>query len=57
VGQKRKVSSIQPLRLSPFERIFEAADGVLNFSLKLVGVALRLQLGVADRLRPSIDGR
>src|SRR6266566_1376056 len=50
VGQKRKVSSTQPLHLSPFERIFEAADGVLNFSLKLIGVAFRLQLGVADRL-------
>ena len=37
-------------RLFPFERIFDAADGVLNLALDLVGLVLRLQLCVADRL-------
>ena len=37
-------------RLFPFERVFEGADGVLNLALYLVGRALRLQLGVTDRL-------
>ena len=36
--------------LFPFERVFEAADGVLNLARYLVGLALRLQLGVTDRL-------
>jgi hypothetical protein len=31
------------------ERVFEAADGVLNLALYFVGLAVRLQLGVADR--------
>ena len=43
---KRKMSQ----RLFPFERVFEAADGVLNLALYLVGLALRLKLGVTDRL-------
>jgi hypothetical protein len=37
-------------RLFPFERIFDAADGVLNLALDLVGLALRLQLCVTDRV-------
>ena len=37
-------------RLFPFERVFEAADDVLNLALYLVGLALRLQLGVTDGL-------
>ena len=41
-------------RLFPFERVFdrvfEAADGILNLAFYLVGLALRLQLGVTDRL-------
>jgi hypothetical protein len=36
--------------LFPFERVFEAADGVLNLALYLVSLALRLQLGVTDHL-------
>ena len=36
--------------LLTFERVFEAADGVLNLALYLVGLALRLQLGVTDGL-------
>src|ERR1019366_4668314 len=36
--------------LFSFERVFDAADGVLNLALYLVGLALRLQLGVTDRL-------
>ena len=45
---RRKSSHSQ--RLFPFERVFEAADGVLNLALYLVGVARRLQLGVTGRL-------
>jgi hypothetical protein len=37
-------------RLFPFERIFDAADGILNLALDLVGLALRLQLCVTDRV-------
>jgi hypothetical protein len=37
-------------RLFPFERIFDVAGGVLNLALDLVGLALRLQLCVTDRL-------
>jgi hypothetical protein len=33
-----------------FNRVFEAADGVLNLALYLVSLALRLQLGVTDCL-------
>ncbi len=36
--------------LFAFERVFEAADGVLNFAFYLVSVALRLQLGITDCL-------
>src|SRR5664279_2461743 len=36
--------------LFSFERVFDAADGVLNLALYFVGLALRLQLGVTDRL-------
>src|SRR5476651_2039121 len=34
---------------SVFDRVLEAADGMLNLALYLVGLALRLQLGVTDR--------
>src|SRR5271167_1229818 len=37
-------------RLFPFECVFDAANGVLNLALDLVGLALRLQLCVTDRL-------
>ena len=36
--------------LFPSQRVFEATDGILNLALDLVGIALRLQLGIADRL-------
>ena len=47
VGRKSSQSQLQ--RLFPFERVFDAANGVLNLALYLVGLALRLQLGVTDR--------
>src|ERR1039458_6317075 len=47
---RRKSSQSQLQRLFPFERVFDAAYGVLNLALYLVGLALRLQLGVTDRL-------
>ena len=37
-------------RLFAFERVFQAADGVLNFAFNLVSLAFQLQLGVADGL-------
>ena len=41
-------------RLFPFEcvldRVFDAADGILNLALKLIGLAFRLQLGITDGL-------
>jgi hypothetical protein len=37
-------------RLFPFEGIFDAADGVRNLALDLVGLVLRLQLCVTDRV-------
>ena len=37
-------------RLFPFERVLDAADGVLNLAFYLVGLALRFQLGVTDGL-------
>jgi len=40
----------QPRRLFPFERVFDAADSVLNLALDLVGLAFRLQLCVTNRL-------
>src|SRR5450759_359995 len=46
---RRKSSQSQLQRLFPFERVFDAANGVLNLPLYLVGLALRLQLGVTDR--------
>src|ERR1017187_9254559 len=46
VGRTRSHSQ----RLFPFERVFDTADGVLNLALNLVGLALRLQLGVTGRL-------
>ena len=36
--------------LFTFKRVFEAADGVLNFAFYPVRLALRLQLGVTDGL-------
>jgi hypothetical protein len=45
-NEKNKLAVV----LFSFERILDAADGVLNLTLNLVGVAFRLQLGVADRL-------
>src|SRR5665647_3118672 len=36
--------------LFSFELVFDATDGVLNLALYFVGLALRLQLGVTDRL-------
>jgi hypothetical protein len=44
-------------RLFPFERIFDAADGVLNLALDLVGLALRLQLCVTDRVADRLHYR
>ena len=41
-------------RLFSFERILEAADGVLNLALYLVSLAFRLQLGVTDRLADGL---
>jgi hypothetical protein len=41
-------------RLFPFERIFDAADGVLNLALDLVGLALRLQFCVTDRVADGL---
>ena len=35
--------------LLSFERVFDAANGVLNPAFDLVGPAVRLQLGVTDR--------
>src|SRR4030095_13058476 len=46
----RKERSTRPRGLFPFERVFEAADGVLNLALYLVGLAIRLQLGIAKHL-------
>jgi len=37
-------------RLFASERVFEAADGVLNLAFDLVGLAVRFQLGVTDCL-------
>jgi hypothetical protein len=37
-------------RLFPLERVFDAADCVLDLSCRLVGLALRLQLGIAKHL-------
>ena len=55
--QYRKERSAQPRRLFPFKRVFETADDVLNLALYLVGLALRLQLGVTDRLADRLlDG-
>jgi hypothetical protein len=34
----------------PFEGVLETADGVLNLALYLVGRALRLKLGITNRL-------
>ena len=45
---RRKSSHSQ--RLFLFERVFETADDVLNLTLYLVGIALRLQFGFNDRL-------
>src|SRR5664280_2969692 len=45
---ERKSSHSQ--RLFPFERVFDTTDGVLNLAFNLVGLALRLQLGVTGRL-------
>ena len=45
-----KERGAQRRRLFPFERVFEAADGVLNLALDLVGLAVRL---TAFRRRPS----
>jgi hypothetical protein len=42
---RRKSSQSQ--LLFPFERVLEAADGVLNLALDFFGVALRFQFGVA----------
>lgn len=39
-----------------FDCVFETADGVLNLSLDLVGLAFRLQLGVTGRLSDLGDG-
>jgi hypothetical protein len=36
--------------LFSFERILDAADGILNLLLDFVSVDFRLQLGVADHL-------
>jgi hypothetical protein len=36
--------------LFTFERVFEAANGVLNFALNRVSLALGLQLGITDGL-------
>jgi len=45
------------LPLLPAERVFEAADCVLNLSLDPVGLALGLQLGVTNRLAGGLlDG-
>jgi hypothetical protein len=45
-NEKNKLAAV----LFSFERVLDAADGVLNLTLNLVGVAFGLQLGVADRL-------
>src|ERR1051325_204472 len=44
-------------RLFAFERVLQAADGVLNLAGYLFGLAVRLQLGVADRLAGDLLDR
>src|SRR5258708_4751994 len=39
-----------PLRLFSLERVFDAADSVLNLSCRLVCLAVGLQLGIAKHL-------
>src|ERR1041384_3754101 len=44
-------------RLFAFERVLETANRVLNLALDLVGLAVRLELGIADRLAGDLlDG-
>src|SRR5664279_1240158 len=45
-NEKNKLAAV----LFSFERVLDAADGVLNLTLNLVSVAFRLQLGDARRL-------
>ena len=51
-SENKKAPSLDAL--FPFEhvldRVFEAADGILDLAFYLVGLALRLQLGVTGRL-------
>ncbi len=42
------------MKFFAFQRVFDAADHVLNLALDLVGLALCLQLGVTDRLADGL---
>ena len=45
-----------PQRLLPLERVFDAADRILELSCRLIGVAFRLQLGITKHLAGALLG-
>jgi hypothetical protein len=51
-GPRKEAAKRKPRNRTLFspERVLETADGILNLALNLVGLALRFQLGVANRL-------
>src|SRR6185295_13062352 len=56
-GTRSQTTKKQPRRLFPSEGVFKATDGILNFAFCFVGLAVRLQLGVTDRLADHLlDG-
>src|SRR3984893_19062629 len=47
---------ISPQRLLPLERVFDAADSILDLSCRLVGLAFGLQLSITKHLAGNLLG-
>jgi hypothetical protein len=45
-----------PQWLLPLERVFDAADSILDLSCRLIGLAYRLQFGITKHLAGNLLG-
>jgi hypothetical protein len=51
-----RATSISPQRLLPLERVFDAADSILDLSCRLAGLAFGLQFSITKHLAGNLLG-
>ena len=51
-----RATGTSPQWLLPLERVFDAADSILDLSCRLIGLAYRLQFGITKHLAGNLLG-